>query len=252
MISCVLAGGLGNQLFEIATTWSLAKQHNDECAFNFDTKVVHQGNTARAYRKTVYKKLKELSRIWKPEYTYKENDHYEPIPYHKNMLIDGYFSQLYFQKDKKEIVELFKDQVTLDQIRGQFKNSVSVHVRRGDYLSFPKVYVQLPMSYYTKALSLLEKQKQIDRIYVLSDDIKWCKKNFNDDRIEFIQYFPDYVDLYILSKCENNIMANSSFSWWGTYLNENPNKIVYAPKKWFGPKGPKEYECLFCDNFIRI
>lgn len=252
MISCVLAGGLGNQLFEIATTWSLAKEYNDECAFNFDTRVVHQGNTARTYRSTVYKHLKELPKSWRPEYTYKEKYHYEQIVYHRNMLLDGYFSHLYFHKNKKEIVELFKDQVTLNQIRGQFKNSVSIHVRRGDYLKFSKVYIQLPVSYYLKALSLLEKQTEIARIYVLSDDIKWCKQNFNDDRIEFIEGFPDFVDLYILSECSHNIMANSSFSWWGTYMNENPDKIVYVPEKWFGPKGPQEYDCLFCENFIRI
>jgi hypothetical protein len=252
MISCTFYGGLCNQMFQVATAHSLALDYGDECAFNFDNKVVYQGNPARTYRTSIFKKLKELPKNWKPEFTYKEKDHYEPIPYHPNMVIDGYFSYLYFHKHKNLILDLFKEKTVLSQIKGQFKNSVSIHVRRGDYLRFPKVYIQMPVSYYLKALSLLDKQVQIDRIYVLSDDIKWCKQNFKDDRIEFIEGFPDYVDLYILSKCENNIMANSSFSWWGAYMNENPNKIIYAPDKWFGPKGPKEYECLFCEEFIRI
>lgn len=260
MIGADLRGGLGNQMFIIATAYSLALDNHDECAFNFNSKVKYQGNPGKTYKNTVYKKLKELPPNWKPKFTYIERGYaQQPIPYHKEMMLDGYFSQRYFSHHKKEIIELFKDRKTIDQIKGQFNNSVSIHVRRGDYLKFSKVYIQLPLEYYLKALSLLEKQVKIDRIYVFSDDIKWCKQNFKDDRIDFVEGLPDYIDLYAMTKCTHNIMANSSFSWWGAYLNENPNQIVYVPKKWFylyedpvGIPGPVDYEYLFCNNWLRL
>lgn len=257
MISAKLKGGLGNQLFQIATVYALAMDNNDDCAFNFNMKPIMQGNGAWVYKTNIYSKLKELPENWKSSFIFLErelehNYQYQTIPYHKNMIIDGYFNQQYFNHRKKEIVDLFKNQETISKIRGQFKNSVSIHVRRGDYLKLSMFYVQLGMDYYNKALSLLDKKTQIDRIYVMSDGINWCKQNFKDDRIEFIEGFPDFIDLYIMSQCTNNILANSSFSWWGTYLNENPDKIVYCPEKWFGLKGPKKYEYLFCDNFIRL
>jgi hypothetical protein len=255
-VSAILIGGLGNQLFVAATAYALALDNNDECGFRFDSKMMWyqrgQGNGASYYKTTIYKKLKELPANWKPEFTYRESSSYKPIPYRRNILLDGYFSQLYFDHRKAEVIDLFKDKDTLNQIRGQFKNSVSIHIRHGDYLKSPNIYIQLPLDYYIKALSLLDQKTQIDRIYVLSDDIKWCKANFRDDRIEFIEGFPDYIDLYIMTKCTHNIIANSSFSWWGAYMNENPDHVVYVPAKWFGAKGPQGYEHLFCKNWIRL
>jgi hypothetical protein len=202
-VSGNLIGGLGNQMFVIATAYAIALDNHDECAFNFENKVKYQGNPGWTYKKSIYKKLKELPPKWKPKFTYKENGYnWQNIPYHPDMLIQGYFSYHYFSHRRAEVIDLFKDEIILNQIRGQFNNSVSIHVRRGDYLKFSKVYVQLPLSYYTKALSLLEKKAKIERIYVLSDDIKWCKQNFKDDRIDFVEGFPDFIDLYIMSLCQ--------------------------------------------------
>lgn len=256
MISGLLIGGLGNQLFVVATAYALALDNGDECGFNFNPKLASyqrgQGQAPVTYRKTIYKKLKDLPAGWKPSLNYREKTEYEPIPYQKDIMLDGYFSRYYFDHRRDAIINLFKDRITISQISGQFKNSVSLHVRRGDYLKLSKIYNYTPINYYIKALSLLDKKTQIDRIYVLSDDINWCKDNLKDDRMEFVTGFPDFIDFYIMTKCTHNIITNSSFSWWAAYLNENPDKIVYIPAKWFGPNGPQKYEYLFCENYIRL
>ena len=71
---------------------------------------------------------------------------------------------------------------------------------------------------------------------VFSDDLDWCKETFLGNRFTFISGNRDYQDLFLMSMCKNNIIANSSFSWWGAWLNTNLNKKVIAPKKWFGPQ----------------
>ena len=76
--------------------------------------------------------------------------------------------------------------------------------------------------------------KEIDKDLVFSDDIKWCKENFIGDKFLFIEEDRDYIELFLMSQCNHNIIANSSFSWWGAWLNKNENKIVVAPSKWFG------------------
>jgi hypothetical protein len=73
-----------------------------------------------------------------------------------------------------------------------------------------------------------------DKLYILSDDIDWCKENLKFDNMVFVQNDSDVEDLWTMSLCKHNIIANSSFSWWGAWLNSNPDKIVVAPSKWFG------------------
>ena len=106
------------------------------------------------------------------------------------------------------------------------------------------------MEYYNKAIKQFDKDSNF---LIFSDDIEWAKNNFKGDNFYFITEnkiegndvmdtlniskggHPDYIELYMMSLCDHNIIANSSFSWWGAWLNENPNKKVIAPKKWFGP-----------------
>lgn len=255
-ISALLQGGLGNQLFQIAAAYSLCIDYGDVCGFYLDNKIVHQGNIARTYKTSIYKKIREIPKSWSPDFTYYEKEGgFMPIPYKANMMLHGFFSnEAYLRNHKKEIIELFKDKETISQIRGQFKNSVSIHVRHGDYAKFQNVFIRLPLEYYKNALEYIDSKTHIDRIYVLSDDIKWCKENFKDQRIEFIEGFPDYIDLYIMTKCSHNILANSTFSWWGAYLNENEGKIVCVPSRWFVPtyRGAGWRSDVFLNEWIRI
>ena len=256
MITARLNGGLGNKMFQIATAYSLALYNEDECAFNMQDHVVHQGNSAYTYQGNVFKKLKELPANWQPQYCYQEpRPNYNPIPYYTNMIIQGDFaSERYFLTFKNEVIDLFKDRELIAEIKrkydGLWDNSVSLHIRRGDYVKSASVL--LTMEYYNTAIGLLEQKETISHIVVVSDDIAWCKNNFRDRRATFIEGEPDYVDFYMQTLCNHNIISNSSFSWWGTYLNENVNKIVYAPAIWYDYDGYRDFKDFFCDNWILI
>lgn len=258
MITSKLIGGLGNQMFIIATTYVLARDNGDDCAFDFSMKPIGQGNISQAYRNNIFKKLKELPPNWKPSSTYKEVGYdYSPIPFQRGMQLSGYFgSEKYFGHRKAEIINLFKEINLLKGIRNMFRgvlnNSVSLHVRRGDYLKFPEVYVLLTADYYNRAIAILDSEVRIDNILVISDDLRWCIRNLKDPRIIFVTGKPDYIDFYLQTLTNYCIMANSSFSWWGSYLNDNEGKIVIAPEIWFKGNNPPNAQHLFLDNWIKL
>lgn len=121
-------------------------------------------------------------------------------------------------------------------------DSISIHIRRGDYISSPKTnqfHGACTPDYYKTAIKYIAKNVKNPVFFIFSDDIDWAKDNFKSDYpIYFVsnKIIPDYEELIIMSKCKHNIIANSSFSWWGAWLNENKDKIVIAPKEWFKVK----------------
>jgi len=129
---------------------------------------------------------------------------------------------------------------------------VSVHIRRGDYLKFPDIHPTVSLDYYIKAISDIKKRKDIKCVLVFSDDIQWCKTNFYADMIRYAEGLYDYEEMLLMSACTHNIIANSSFSWWGAYLNENPDKIVYAPKIWCGAKANHGWEDIYLPEMIIV
>ena len=219
MITAHLIGRLGNAMFQIAAVHVLAKENNDEYAFNL--------RAFGRYKDNIFKKLKDLDENWKERvcYEYAGSD-YKPIQYKRDMAIIGYFqSDKYFSKYRDEIIDLFNIP------KGRILNSVSVHVRRGDYLAHQDRHLCPTMYYYNRALAYVDARASIEKIYVTSDDIPWCKENFTDERVSFIDW-EDYDAIVLMSQCEHNIIANSSFSWWGSYLNQNEEKIVISPNYW--------------------
>ena len=103
------------------------------------------------------------------------------------------------------------------------------------------------MEYYSQAM----KHFPDTNFIVFSDDIQWCKENFKGEEFTFIEE-DDYIELYLMSMCRHNIIANSSFSWWGSYLNQNEDKIVIAPSKWFGTDGRLKTENIYGEGWIVI
>ena len=91
-----------------------------------------------------------------------------------------------------------------------------------------------------------------DYFLVFSDDIEWCKNNITGDNIVYIDSEIDYIDLYLMARCDNNIIANSSFSWWGAWLNKNENKKVVAPTLWFGQVVGEDTNDIIPENWIKI
>ena len=113
----------------------------------------------------------------------------------------------------------------------------SVHVRRGDYVNYPRVHPVCGIKYYQDNLNKIN-----DNIFIVfSDDINWCKNNLIfENKVILYQNNGDLYDFVLMSKCDNNIISNSSYSWWAAYLNQNKNKIIKYPKVWFGIDGPKD------------
>lgn len=263
MTTCKLNGGLGNQMFQIAAAYVHALNNNDTCAFDFNMQPVYQGNNSRTYRNNIFKKLLELPPNWKPDFIHKERTcEYQKLPYHKNMMLIGFFSgDKYIGSRRKDVLDLFLDEDIIGNMKhgfnGILKNSVSIHIRRGDYLRFTDVYIQLEFDYYKRALDIIKRKARIDNILVFSDDIDWCKKSLPLREAYFSDCLYDFGDMYLMSLCSHNIVANSSFSWWGSYLNRNPDKIIVAPEKWFktdvpSPGRPDDAKHVFCDNWIKI
>jgi len=237
MISCFLKGGLGNFMFQIATTYSLAKDNKCEVTFN-DKKYFKVHKSLDEYKNNIFRNINFNNNT---EYSFIYNEphfNFQPIPFRKNILLNGYFqSEKYFSHNRNEILRLFSpNEKNLNYIYNKYgniltKNTTSIHVRRGDYLKLQNHHPLCEMDYYKKSIDVIGKNSTF---IVFSDDINWCKENFKYKDITFIENEKDYIDLYIMSMCKNNIMANSSFSWWGAWLNKNQNKKIIAPKKWFG------------------
>nr|WP_321522414.1 alpha-1,2-fucosyltransferase [uncultured Macellibacteroides sp.] len=251
MIYVILSGRLGNNLFQIATVSSLTKDFSF-CLINDD-----QIKQVERYRDSIFKNIKTINGIPENIKYYKEPSfEYNKIPYihGEDLIIDGYFqSEKYF---KREIVlNLLKipNNIRRDILNNYGdllkKEVVSIHVRRGDYLKLPHALPFCGIKYYLKAIQYIGSDKVF---LVCSDDIKWCKKNFKKGSFIFVENSSPLNDLYLQSLCSHNIISNSSFSWWGAWLNENPNKIVIAPQTWFGLSIKLKTDDLIPETWIRI
>ena len=268
MIYARIRGGLGNQLFQYSTARSLADHMNVELGIDireFDKNSpykmsLNQFNLRANFNPPDLIKHKRYGMI---AYLFdhirgnQRKVYKEPfLMFDKNLfsVTDGTYLKGYFQTEKYFInnkEKIIKDitlihepdrlnTVSLKEI--QKSKSVSLHIRRGDYVS-NKIYNQnhgiLDLSYYENAVDYISKKIGNDiRVYAFSDDPDWVYRNLNlPCEVKFINNnSPEnsHEDLRLMLNCDHNIIANSSFSWWGAWLNQNPNKIVIYPQKWFG------------------
>ncbi len=287
MIITKLRGGLGNQLFQYALGRHLALRHQTE--LRFDTSYLDKSHQwtyrsfaleafhiqATAANKTEIKSLKGtfspwLSKINLPRHLhthyYREpHFHFAPsvlsIP--DKAYLDGYWqSEKYFAPIASTIRE---DLAMQFPPSGAYQNwskkikstlAVSVHIRRGDYLHYSKSNLYLctcPQDYYHRALDLLTSQISSSfTLFVFSDDIEWCKANLSFSHpTHFVEPHSAPEDLWLMASCQHHIIANSTFSWWGAWLNPNPNKIVIAPLEWFH-SGRFDTKDLLPESWLRI
>lgn len=255
MIYCRLQGGLGNYMFQIATAYSLAINNNDKLMIDEQKSVVvHKGISN--YKNNIFRNL-EFGNICFSNPYQEPYFHYKQINYQPNILLSGYFqSEKYFIKNRNEILNLFSiDELGEKVIKEKYKdfnfeNSCSLHVRRGDYLKYPEIHPTCDLKYYQNCIDNVESKN----ILIFSDDLNWCKKNlyFENKNLVFIKDNTDYIDLWLMSLCKNNIIANSTFSWWGAWLNKNENKKVFTPKVWFGPNANHNTEDLIPERWEKI
>jgi hypothetical protein len=131
-------------------------------------------------------------------------------------------------------------------------NSVSIHVRRGDYLK-SSTHETLSITYYQKAIRIINNNVTYPFFFIFSDDIAWARFYFKNTNMFFVninQKNKSYIDMQLMSFCKHNIIANSTFSWWSAWLNENNEKIVIVPNNWF--KTGKKPDGLLLKNWIKI
>lgn len=240
-VTTKLQGGIGNMLFQIAVAYAYSKKFNKELVlYKEDAVIVHKN--INTYEDNILKNI-EFSNFINSQIQHNEvGFNYQDLPDFpgRDVLLYGYFqSEKYFKDCEDDIRKMFMsyDIEMGDEIKNliENENTCSIHVRRGDYLNSPNHHPTQNMNYYMKAIKKMPK----DSIFLIfSDDIQWCKDNFPDmpEKFRFIEGNKDYEDLYIMSRCRNNIICNSTFSWWGAWLNKNPEKKIISPiyTKWFG------------------
>jgi hypothetical protein len=257
MISTKLQGGLGNQMFQIAAAFALAKRNNDTFGFNFhDCFTPQQGNTSVKYIDNIFKNIPKTEGNVFHNHFLEPFFSYQKLEYKPNLFMTGSFqSEKYFEDYKNEVINLFDlSDIDIDEFKQtlDFDNNIftSVHIRRGDYLNGYNLVFHSPCSkgYYLKAMSLFPNTKFI----FFSDDINWVKENFVGEHIYYSSFNDELQDFKLMSECHNNIIANSTFSWWASYLNRNPNKTVVGPKKWFGPAGHQDTQDIIPNNWVTI
>jgi hypothetical protein len=252
-----LMGQLGNQLFIIATTASLALDHSVPALFpslrmekDYNIPINHE---------QVFSHLDASDPCASIDYVYIEPYfHYVPIKYRPRMMIRGWFqSEKYFKHNKEHIMQLFAAPSAIEMhLQERYaevlshSNTVAIHYRSYDKEDpHHEVYAACDVDYYQRAMSLFSK----DTLFVIfSNDMAWCKKNFKNLSYQFyfVEGEPHYHDLYLMSMCHHNIICNSSFSWWGAYLNKNIDKVVIAPAAWFNPNYKSDTQDLLPPEWL--
>ena len=288
MVNVKIIGGLGNQMFQYAAAKALATYHNTKVIANvssfksYDIHPLRLGNlncdcefkTSSSivlkalevpYLLTIVKKISFFLKL------HVEKD----LPFNSdflklknNITLVGYFqTEKYFQSIRETLLKEFTIKLPLNVYSKQVEkniltsNSISVHIRRGDYLSNKEanaIHGICRKEYFTKALTLLDNKVNLSpdtKLFVFSDDIQWCKDNLN---FEYSTIFvtsdnerPE-VDIHLMSKCQHNIISNSTFSWWGAWLNTNVDKIVIAPSNWFSSGSQHDHSDIIPSSWHKI
>lgn len=267
-----LQGGLGNQMFQYAFYLAIKEKYpNAICCNSLVSPKDHNGYelkrifdikctqsilllfVAKIFRKLIYKKqhniINLLNHLNVAFIIDSIPSHYMPnilTPSNKiyTFFLGYWQTEKYFSKIENKIRLAFrfnenmlseKSKIAAKEIKNS--NSISIHIRRGDYLhpKYQSLYGNIcTISYYHKAIQLIQQRYDKTAFFIFSDDIEWVQKNLKIDNAKYIDFNKNYdswQDMYLMSICKHNIIANSTFSWWGAWLNSNKNKIVITPNK---------------------
>lgn len=270
MIYVKISGGLGNQLFQYAFGQYTAGILNTEVKYFSQTQIENKNFTKREldiqkfglpinfednFEESIYfkfnKSLRKIERklIQKfPNFNKKHkiqsvNIHSLDDDLRDNCYYDGYWQHQeypnYISSLLKEKIKLSIDsQNKLNDLIFQIENtnSVSIHIRRGDYMNIAanaKIFHICDMDYYNRAIQLIENKVDNPVFFIFTEDKEWAKQNFKGNNFNFIEGNSAIEDMLLMSKCKNQIIANSTFSWWAAWLNNNESKIVIAPQDWY-------------------
>ena len=263
MIITKIKGGLGNQLFQYAVGRALSLHHKVPLKLDltvFETYKLHNGYRLDQFaiqadiaaendiinlkggNNVLFSALRKAGLFKRKSYFKEKRSSYFDARVFKNKFVylDGYWqNELYFSNIREVLLRELSPINSMNDLVCDYlepikkSNSVSLHVRRGDYLNLKNINV-LDVGYYMKASKYIRKNVEKPTFFIFSDDLDWCKKSlgFLDGCIYVDRTQTEIDDLKLMSFCRHNIIANSSFSWWGAWLNQNPGKTVIAPKDW--------------------
>lgn len=230
---------MGNQMFQIAATIAHARNVGEE--WSVPPSTINSNIWSTYFELPKHKFPLNLRNYNEPSFNYR------PIPKITGICLNGYFQSENYFKDHAEYVvgQFFPNQ--------DFKQNkkVSIHVRRGDYLQFSDKHPPLPMLYYESAMREFPAGTEF---LVFSDDPEWCKTAFIGEQYEFMPVGEPVSDMVAMASCSGHIIANSTFSWWGAYINQQSKKIISPDyHQWFGP-GNKHLNTttLIPDSWIQV
>lgn len=276
-------GGLGNQMFQYAFYKALQKRfpnvktdingyqnynlHNGfELERIFDIKLDKISPfTSNLFcsQKWFYRKLRRVLNLKNTYIEEKKIFSFDPSVFHnpKTVYYWGYWQNFkYFEDIAEEVRSDFQFHIALSQknleVLEKIKNSnsISIHVRRGDYLNNSLLGGLCGSDYYEKGIKHIQTNIASPRFFIFSDDTTWCTENLNLPGAEIISWnkqSSSYIDMQLMSSCKHHIIANSSFSWWAAWLNKNSNKTIIYPKKWVNTEpGSSEMTMSAPDSWI--
>lgn len=286
MVIVQIVGGLGNQMFQYAFARSL-KENGYEVKLDltaFESYDLHGGYQLDKYDITLatathqeikkfkvnqfFLRLAKYFNVELPMLKFETKLHFEEKFLHiDNAYLMGYFqTERYFLKIRNIILKEFSFNRNFSAYTQEIQNeilstnvSISLHVRRGDYLNNPhaaKTHGVCGLSYYYEAVKFINGNYPNVKYFLFSDDVEWIKENLdiqNSVIVSSIEKRMPHEDMYLMSLCSHNIIANSSFSWWGAWLNKNVQKTVIAPSQWFiDEKLQQQSSDLIPPNWIRL
>lgn len=278
MIIVKLKGGLGNQMFQFAAAFAKSKEFNSDLIIDLsflESNVQETSTfTPRKYGLDIFQKIGQfqIRNINYRSYREINNKNFESkfqiqrIFGYYFILNDYFQSENYFLRYKQEIVEIFSFDTSkisnsvasyLKQIKSQ--KLISIHLRRGDYLKpeVKNIHGLCSIEYYLEAIEIFKQKVNNPQFILFSDEPEKAELELKPYLSDFITYKSEdknnaWVEMYLMSQCSGNIIANSTFSWWGAYLNTNENTVI-APKNWFlDPKSNNDYCDLIPNCWISI
>jgi hypothetical protein len=234
-----IAGRLGNNMFMIAHAYAKALDQNKQLIVSR-----RQVSHMQDFENNIFRKLDLYV------------DTLNELPEESVTVYSGYFqSESYFEKYSEAVKQLFSPSIEfIEKVYNDYhflKDSkvTAISVRRGDYLMYNRYHPIVSKEYLEVALSKISNS---DYNLVFTDDLLWCKENLSHiHNVHFIDA-PIHEQMWLMSLCDNFIISNSSFSWWGAYLSRNLNKVVIAPEIWYGPDGPKQWEEIYCKGWTKL
>jgi hypothetical protein len=277
MITCYLQGGLGNQLFQIFTTIAYAIKNKSKFLFS-DTYDLNHGSTHRhTYWSTFLSSLRPFLvhinqdtihnclLIKEHSFSYSELPQ-SHSPEQSKMLVGYFQSPKYFDLYKETIFKMIKLEIHKKDIYNKYpldyENTISLHFRLGDYKKLQDYHPIMTLDYYERAISYILKftGEKTKVLYFCEDEdiddvqhtINMLEIKFNLDFTRGGHVLDDWQQMLQMSLCKYNVIANSTFSWWGAYFNTNEEQIVVHPSHWFGPKAKHDIKDLFPSHWISL